>query len=170
MSMPARRSNIIEVKGGLAFIGLSNGMESVIDAQDIPIVLGRRWYADLKGSGLVYARSAQWVSGSARMIGLHNLLIGGGDCVDHKNGDGLDNRRANLRAATFSENARNARLRKDNTTGFKGVKRVNRRWYAQIRLGAKRIHLGSFATPEEAHAAYAKAAASHFGDFANFGG
>lgn len=168
--MPGRQPNIIKVKGDLAFVALSNGMQSVIDAQDIQVIVGRRWYAELKGSGLVYARSAQWVAGSAKMVGLHNLLIGGSHCVDHKNGDGLDNRRANLRSATFSENARNARLRKDNTTGFKGVKRVNQRWYAQIRLGAKRIHLGSFATPEEAHAAYAKAAARHFGDFANFGG
>lgn len=159
----------IRIEGSVAYVSLNHGLESVIDAADAPLVSGRRWYAEQKRARITYARSAEWIGGKAKMIGLHNLIIGAAQCVDHRNGDGLDNRRANLRAATFADNARNARLRKDSTSGFKGVKRAGSRWYAQIRIKAKRLHLGSFATPEEAHAAYCRAATQHFGDFANFG-
>lgn len=166
----SRKPSAIRIEGDTAFVALSNGLESIIDAEDVANVAGRRWYADRRRSGLIYGRSAEWVGGKAKMIGLHNLIFGPAPCIDHINGNGLDNRRSNLRAATYSDNARNARLRSDNTTGLKGVKRNGSRWHGQIRVGAKRLHLGSFETPEEAHAAYCKAAVQHFGEFANFGG
>lgn len=165
-----RQPSTIRIEGSVAYVSLTRGLESVIDSADVQLVTGRRWYAEQKRDRITYARSASWVDGKAKMVGLHNLIISGAQCVDHRNGDGLDNRRANLRVATFADNARNARLRKDNTSGFKGVKRAGSRWYAQIRVNAKRLHLGSFATPEEAHAAYCRAATQHFGAFANFGG
>lgn len=165
-----RQPSTIRIEGSVAYVSLTRGLESVIDSDDVQLVAGRRWYAEQKRDRITYARSASWVDGKAKMVGLHNLIISGAQCVDHRNGDGLDNRRANLRVATFADNARNARLRKDNTSGFKGVKRAGSRWYAQIRVNAKRLHLGSFATPEEAHAAYCRAATQHFGAFANFGG
>lgn len=164
-----RQPSTIRIEGSVAYVSLTRGLESVIDSADVQLVTGRRWYAEQKRNRITYARSASWVGGKAKMVGLHNLIISGAQCVDHRNGDGLDNRRANLRAATFADNARNARLRKDNTSGFKGVKRNGSRWNGQIRVGGKRLHLGSFATPEEAHAAYRLAAVQHFGDFANFG-
>lgn len=168
--MPRRQPSTIRIEGSAAFVALTRGLESIIDAADVPLVIGRRWYAEIKPSGQAYARSAEWAGGKAKMIGLHNLIVSGAPCVDHRNGDGLDNRRGNLRPATFADNARNARIRKDNTSGFKGVKLMSGRWYAQIRVNRKRHHLGMFATPEEAHTAYCRAAAHHFGEFANFGG
>lgn len=85
--------------------------------------------------------------------------------VDHANGDRQDDRWANLRLATSAQNCANAKLRADNTTGFKGVKPLNGRWQARIGTGGKH-HLGTFDTPEEAHAAYVGAARVLYGKFA----
>jgi hypothetical protein len=88
--------------------------------------------------------------------------------IDHINGDGTDNRIANLRLATRSQNVGNTRTPKHNTSGFKGAywnKRAGR-WFAQIRHQKKQYHLGHFDTVEEAHAAYAEAARRMRGAFA----
>ena len=89
-----------------------------------------------------------------------------GEFVDHINGDGLDNRRSNLRLATKADNCRNAKLRKDNKAGLKGVSLDNGRWRARIRVNTKEIYLGSYSTKEAAHEAYKVAAKLYFGEFA----
>jgi hypothetical protein len=86
--------------------------------------------------------------------------------IDHINCNPEDNRWCNLRLATKSQNKHNTRVRKNNTHGFKGVSFVNGRWMASIRLNWKRHYLGCFATPEQAAAAYAKAAHELHGEFA----
>jgi hypothetical protein len=89
--------------------------------------------------------------------------------VDHRDGDGLNNRRSsNLRIATRGQNAANAKLRADNTSGFKGVTlhRVSGKWQAYINANGRRHSLGYFETPEEAGAAYASAGPRAHGDFA----
>jgi phage-related protein len=88
--------------------------------------------------------------------------------IDHINGDGLDNRIANLRLASSSENQRNIGLRANNTSGFKGVHlhRESGRWRAVIYINKRQVHLGAFPTPELAHMAYCKAAAELHGEFA----
>jgi hypothetical protein len=88
--------------------------------------------------------------------------------VDHINGVRSDNRFANLRIATASQNARNSRMRSDNACGYKGVhykKRLNK-FVAQIRVDGRVHHLGVFKTADEAPAAYWKAAKERFGEFA----
>ena len=90
------------------------------------------------------------------------------DHIDHINGIRDDNRLANLRVATRSENCRNSRKRSNNTTGYKGVwfdKRTGK-FQAQIRINGKKKYLGLFLTPEEAHRAYAKAANTLHGEYA----
>ncbi|MCZ4270939.1 HNH endonuclease [Maritalea porphyrae] len=91
--------------------------------------------------------------------------------LDHINGIQDDNRIENLREATVFENARNTRLRKNNTSGFKGVylARDKRMWCAGIKICGKKVHLGTFNTPEDAHKAYCDAARKHFGEFTNTG-
>jgi hypothetical protein len=88
--------------------------------------------------------------------------------LDHRNNQRADNPIDNLREASNGDNAANARLRKDNTSGFKGVSRDPRspRWIALIRKNRKQIYLGSFDTREEAYAVYCAAAVKHFGEFA----
>jgi len=88
--------------------------------------------------------------------------------VDHINGKRSDNRFANLRIATSSENAWNSRIRSNNACGYKGVhfKKGINKFVAQIHAGGRVRHLGVFMTAAEAHAAYVKAAREHFGEFA----
>lgn len=89
--------------------------------------------------------------------------------VDHRDLDGFNNRWGNLREGTQSQNLANARARRNNTSGFKGVCKNRGRWVARLgKRGEKGCYLGSFATPEEAHAAYASAAEKRFGEFARF--
>jgi hypothetical protein len=91
--------------------------------------------------------------------------------IDHINGNRSDNRFANLRIASNSENAWNSRTRVNNACGYKGVhykKRLNK-FVAQISVGGRVHHFGVFQTPAEAHAAYRKAAKAHFGEFVRAG-
>lgn len=91
--------------------------------------------------------------------------------VDHINGNGLDNRRENLRLATHQQNLANQKLAKHNTSGYKGVSWNWRakKWVARIQVNRKNLYLGSFDTPEQAHEAYCKKAIELYGEFANFG-
>lgn len=90
------------------------------------------------------------------------------DLIDHRDGDGLNNRIGNLRMATNAQNLANSKRHRKSTTNFKGVSAVtnSNRFRARIRRGGKEHHLGTFDTPEEAHAAYCRAAAETFGEFA----
>jgi len=80
--------------------------------------------------------------------------------TDHVNGFRDDNRLVNLRPANSYQNGYNTGLRKNNTTGFKGVTYFVRtgRWVAQIRAHGKKVSLGYHSTAEEAGAAYLRAA------------
>lgn len=81
--------------------------------------------------------------------------------IDHINGDPSDNRWANLREVSLSENQRNRRLGKNNTSGAIGVARCRDKWKAQLRIGRKDVYLGVFATVEEASEARAAASRAH---------
>jgi hypothetical protein len=108
---------------------------------------------------------------------MHRVIMGDaatGLQIDHCDGDGLNNQRANLRVCTSSQNNWNQRISKANTTGFKGVSRPARLrgmvncHVATIQLNGKRRYLGRFPTAEQAHAAYCEAAKKLHGEFARF--
>lgn len=88
--------------------------------------------------------------------------------IDHKRGIGFDNRWARIRLATHSQNLANTGPYKTNTSGYKGafLHKPSGRWFSAISVQGKRHHLGYFDTAKLAHAAYAKAARKHFGEFA----
>jgi hypothetical protein len=85
--------------------------------------------------------------------------------IDHVNGNRSDNRAANLRIATTSQNHGN-RVRKNSAIGLKGVTRDKKKYRAQLMVGKKNIYLGNFATPQDAHNAYLVKAREVFGEFA----
>jgi hypothetical protein len=106
------------------------------------------------------------------IYGLHRLLwlhVHGewpAKVMDHINGNRTDNRISNLRKVTRSQNNMNSALRKDSTSGIKGVSWHSQanKWRATIQSHKQQKHLGLFATIEDATKAYRAAAAALFGE------
>lgn len=148
-------------------IPLTRGYVAIIDEADADQASARTWSARIDGRNVYAVTKTRTSDGSRRLLGMHTFLTGW-PLVDHINGDGLDNRRANLRHATTAQNQRNARLRSDNASGFKGVHwdASQRRWKAQISVGGKRLSRGRYLTAEEAAHAYDDAARELHGEFA----
>src|ERR1043165_3940616 len=92
------------------------------------------------------------------------------ELVDHIDGNGLNNRRSNLRLATYAQSSMNRGRNIKNSSGYKGVDLKDGKWRAEIQVSRKKVYLGRFSTPEEAYAAYCEAAKKYHGEFANFGG
>lgn len=90
-----------------------------------------------------------------------------GEETDHKNLNRLDNQRENIRLADSSKNKINRRLQSNNTTGYRGIwlQCDGKKWGATLKIKGKKTHLGVFDTPEEAAAAYDRAAKEAQGEF-----
>lgn len=150
-------------------IRLSGGLVALVDDVDFERALAAgNWHARPHGYTTYAQRHTVRSDGRRTTQQLHQFLLG---CrgVDHVNGNGLDNRRRNLRPADQSRNMANARLlRSNNTSGFRGVTKPasKRRWVAQIGIRGRVVHLGSFDSPETAARAYDVAAIEAFGEFA----
>lgn len=155
----------IRIEGDVAYVPLTHGYEAIIDAADVPLVDGVSWFARIKPR-TVYALS-NTPRPKRRMVRLHRIIMGEPDGleIDHIDGDGLNNRRSNLRVATSSQNKHNMRAHTDSRSGFKGVTWTRGKWLAQIGLNGKNRGIGYFDTPEAAHAAYCAASAKLHGEF-----
>ena len=118
-----------------------------------------------------YIRTTQKGVGAAKNKRgyLHRILMNCPDDmqVDHIDGNGLNNTRANLRLASPSQNMHNRGPCRDNTSGYKGVywNRDRSRWFAKIVVQGREFKRGYFRTPEDAAAAYASLAAKHVPEF-----
>lgn len=136
---------------------------AVIDLEDVEKVKGRSWSITSYG----YAESGR-KNGSSGLM--HRVILaaeaGLDQEVDHKDGDRLNNRRANLRVCTKTENRRNSDAGIRNTSGAKGVSKTPSGWRVQIKNGGKSIHLGVFGSVQEAADAYDEAALRLHGLFA----
>ncbi len=153
-------------------IPLNQGKVAIIDVGDAPLVAGYKWYAKW-GRGTWYVQA--YVPGTAqkrRYILLHRLLLGLTDPkqkVDHWDGDGLNNRRKNLRRATDKQNAQNRRKRRTSFHRYKGTYPTQNKanpWRAIIQVNGKRLNIGVFPTEKSAARACDSAAREHFGEFA----
>jgi len=112
----------------------------------------------LYGKSKLYARGyIKDEQGRSRRIEMHRYLTDcpHGSIVDHRDGNGLNNCDDNLRICNHTANNQNAAMRKDNTTGFIGVSRTsNGKFRASIWVNGENMHIGTFATAEEASDAY----------------
>lgn len=105
---------------------------------------------------------------AGRTLYVHRLLLPEGRDIDHINGDGLDNRRANLRAATRAQNMANSGSRRGSRSPYKGVTlhKKTGQWFARIMVDGKAKYLGYYKDPEAAARAYDTAALEVWGEFA----
>ena len=156
-------------------IELTQGRVALIDQEDLELVSRYRWRLSTPNKWRQYAQAhIRRPDGRQAEVRMHRLILGLTDPsvhVDHINGDGLDNRRANLRHCSPSENHRNRGRQVNNTSGLKGVywQKDRGKWKAQIQVNRKNHYLGRFTTAEEAHLAYCRAADELHGAFANYG-
>ena|SRR5258708_4530611 len=139
------------------------------DAADYPLVAQHRWHAkkDSKTGTFYVQTHVRKLDGTRTTKFLHQLLVPGVEMVDHRDGDGLNNRRTNLRAATNQLNQHN-RNKQTNGSGFIGVDFVKDtgKYRARIKHNGKRLFLGSYANEVEAAIAYNAAAKELYGAFA----
>ena len=148
-------------------IPLTQGYVAIVDSEDAEAVLAFRWHARPCARGVYAGRNTRRPDGRRAPQLLHTFLTGW-SYVDHRNGDGLDNRRANLRETTRAENMRNRRRNLNSTSGYKGVgwHKVAQKWWASIQADGRRRHIGLYPTAEEAALAYDAAARDLHGEYA----
>lgn len=152
-------------------IPLSRGYSAIVDADDYEKLSQHKWTATVSG-GKVYAhRRSKLCDGASRawLIVMHRVIMGlaRGDrlCVDHINGNTLDNRKRNLRICTSGENSKNL-SRAWGKTGMRGVQQTgNGKWRVRIRVNAELISVGTFDTERDASIAYCFASKHLHGDF-----
>jgi len=117
---------------------------------------GRHWYAVRR-------------VGNSQKIYMHREIVGDNSThVDHRDRNGLNNQRRNLRPSDASRNGANTKRQRNNSSGYKGVSWLPKvsRWWARIQVNNQFIHLGHHKSAVKAAKAYDKAAAKYFGSHA----
>jgi hypothetical protein len=158
---------------GYAFrkIPLTQGYFAIVDPQDYQRLSRYKWrLCRTRGKNVLYAeRSIRLPGGKYARILMHRQLIEApeGYVIDHINGCGLDNRRANLRLATVAQNAWNSKKRNPRS-GYKGVWFAADKglWRAAIVYHGRRVHIGYFGDKIDAAKAYDIAAIKYYKEFA----
>lgn len=140
------------------------GGRALISESDLGLVAQYTWCANKKEAG----KKTAYVRMTTESKKLHQLLLGDapdGHVIDHINGDGLDNRRENLRFCTHAENHANESKRNGGTSVFKGVgfDAARQKWWAKITVGGQTKNLGRFESEVDAAVAYDRAAVAAFG-------
>lgn len=144
---------------------LTKGKFAIVDDEDFDIVNKWKWYyqTDREKESRSGGCAARY-----RNIRMHRFLlnVSENEIVDHKNGNGLDNRRSNLRVCTKSQNAMNSKGKKGTVSGIKGVSWNRGKWVAFIQVNGKLNIIDRFLTKEAAAWAYKIVSLIEFGEFA----
>jgi hypothetical protein len=164
----------IEMVDGVGYVSLTHDHFAIVDEVDVPLVEGFTWGANIKGVNGAHKYALSRVNhpqSRQRSIFMHRLIMEARDgpsdlLVDHRNGNGLDNRRSNLRWATSQQNLWN-RTQCKAASGYWGVSKTPAgTWRVVFNHSGKPFRLGTFNTPEEAARAYDAKCLELRGEFA----
>jgi hypothetical protein len=160
-------------------IQLSQGYVTIVDNDDYDRLMKMgAWCVNVEGKGsrfyavrdIVIQKKTQKTTYKRKRVRMHRIIMNAPDgvLIDHVDGDGLNNRKKNLRFATHQENMKNRKLSLNSTCGYKGVcfEKYNCKWRARIGINGKQKHLGYYETKEDAAKAYNDSAIENFGEFA----
>lgn len=157
---------------GAKWIPLTHGEFALIDEEDWARLLEFTWHLTSYGYAGRHAlrELGESPDRKTRVFKMHRELLDIPQCmqVDHINGNRLDNRKSNLRAATNAQNNQNKRSPRNNRSGYKGVSwcKERNKWAAQIQVNGRQKNLGRFDNVEDAIRAYDEAARKLHGEFA----
>lgn len=148
-------------------IKLTQGQVALVDDEDYEFLSQWKWYA-IKDKTTFYAARAE----RKTTIQMHRVILGLTDSKiegEHKDHNGCNNQRDNLRIATRSQNCANRPSFKNSSSKYLGVSwhKKNKKWVAYIRKDGLRKYIGSFNKEEDAALSYNSLAIQYFGDFAN---
>ena len=176
--LPALTSSHILHRAGLEVlemkqIPLTQGKFAIVDNEDFKWLSRWKWYAkQVKDKWYAYRNvRLNTKNGCGQtLIAMHRIILNTlqGFYSDHRDGNGLNNQRDNLRVCSCSQNQANGSLRKDNQSGYRGVSwsQQVKKWRAQIKYQGKVIYLGAFRNKKIAANIYDQKANELFGEFA----
>lgn len=175
----AARCRLLNVQLSMKTIPLTHGQYAIVDDDDYEWLSQWKWGCDFQRTKMYVVKNAYLGGGRKnprrKKIRMHRLILGlqEGEICDHKNGNGLDNRKSNLRKCTILQNNQNRKPMvtkngKRTLSSFKGVSfnKLESKWIAYIRNNGQLVFLGYFTDEREAARAYNEAAKKYFGEFA----
>jgi hypothetical protein len=153
-------------------IKLTQEKYALVDDEDYDFLSAWKWYAyKNENENTWYAGRNIGKRPNQRRVSMHRIIskvTSSNILVDHKDRNGLNNQRLNLRICDKSQNRQNSKKRSNNTSGYIGVtwRKDSNTWRVQITVRGEHLRIGGFTNPKDAAQVYNELASFHFGEFA----